>query len=35
MGNFCTTDIYKEIKEANPEQFQKYILAEELKKSVN
>jgi hypothetical protein len=34
MGNFCATDIYKEIKEANPEQFQKYILAEELKKGV-
>jgi hypothetical protein len=35
MGNFCATDIYKEVKERNPEQFQQFLVGEEVKKALN
>ncbi len=35
MGNLCATDIYKEVKEKNPEQFQQFLIGEEVKKALN
>jgi hypothetical protein len=35
MGNFCATDVYKDIKEKYPQDFEKYIIGEEMKKILN
>lgn len=35
MGNFCGTDIYKQIKEEYPNEFSKYLVGEELKKGIS
>jgi hypothetical protein len=34
MGNFCATDVYNEIKQNYPEDFQKYIIGSEMKKTL-
>ncbi len=34
MGNFCGTDIYKQLKEKYPEDLGKYLLGQQLKKGL-
>jgi hypothetical protein len=34
MGNFCATDIYKEVKEKDPQRFEQFLVGEEVKKAL-